>query len=328
MGRQLKRLHKNIKFFYYVDAIFHTVIVPAQWRRKRLTAKLAEANRGDIETLKDRVTYYNKLRAGAKLSKATALSDVSLPKRRRVYYFDSQRYLRYFQKNLCINFIWGDVTFVPEEPSLVKSRPIAPGNENSVLLNLDKARHFNFIEDSKSFQDKKDMLIGRANVTQPHRIRFYQQYFDHPMCDLGQINRSVNPQWIKEKLSIAKHLDYKFILSLEGNDVATNLKWVMSSNSLAVMPTPRFETWFMEGRLIPDYHYVHIKDDYSDLVEKLSYYIEHTEEAIQIIRNAHEYIDQFRNKKREDLISLLVLEKYFYCTGQLEARDEGLSEIN
>ncbi len=328
MGGLFKRLHKNIKFFYYVDAIFHTMIVPAAWHRKRLAAKLAEADGVYRGILINRVNYYNKLRAGAMLSEASALSDISLPQRRRVYHFDSQRYLRYFREDLRIRFIWGDVTLIPEEPSLVKSRPIGSRNSNSILLNLDKARHFNFINDPKSFLDKKDILIGRANVTQPHRIRFYQQYFDHPMCDLGQINRSPNPQWIKEKLSIAKHLEYKFILSLEGNDVATNLKWVMSSNSIAVMPTPTFETWFMEGRLIPDHHYIHIKDDYSDLEEKLRYYSEHTEEAIQIIRNAHEYVDQFRNKNREDLISLLVLEKYFYCTGQLAARDESLFDAS
>src|SRR5690606_30754207 len=172
--------------------------------------------------------------------------------------------------------------------------------------------------------DKKDILIGRANVTQPHRIRFYQQYFDHPMCDLGQTNRSVNPQWIKEKLSISRHLDYKFVLALEGNDVATNLKWVMSSNSLAVMPTPKFETWFMEASLIPDYHYVHIKDDFSNLEEKLNYYLQNPEKALEIIKNANAYVAQFKDKQREDLISLLVLEKYFYRTGQLVPIDPSL----
>jgi hypothetical protein len=90
----------------------------------------------------------------------------------------------------------------------------------------------------------------------------------------------------------------------------------MSSNCLAVMPLPKYETWFMEGTLIPNYHYVLIKDDYSDLEERMNYYIEHTDEALNIIQNAHNYVDQFRNKKREDLISLLVLKKYFEKTGQ------------
>ena len=51
-------------------------------------------------------------------------------------------------------------------------------------------------------------------------------------------------------MTINEQLHYKFILCSEGNDVASNLKWVMSSNSIAVMPKPKFETWFMEGILV------------------------------------------------------------------------------
>ena len=38
-------------------------------------------------------------------------------------------------------------------------------------------------------------------------------------------------EWMTPKKTIREHLDYKFIMALEGNDVASNLKWVMSSNS-------------------------------------------------------------------------------------------------
>ena len=115
---------------------------------------------------------------------------------------------------------------------------------------------------------------------------------------------------------INEHLDYKFIMALEGIDVASNLKWVMSSNSIAVMPRPTCETWFMEGTLIPNYHYIEIKPDFSDLEERLNYYIEHVDESLEIIRHAHEYVSQFKDKRRENLISLLVLDKYFKMTGQ------------
>jgi RNase adaptor protein for sRNA GlmZ degradation len=70
----------------------------------------------------------------------------------------------------------------------------------------------------------------------------------------------------------------------------------------------------MEGRLIPNYHYIEVKEDFSDLEERLQYYIDHPEEAEAIIQHAHEYIDQFRDKERESLISLLVLKKYFEIT--------------
>ncbi|GIR91542.1 MAG: hypothetical protein CM15mP92_0060 [Halieaceae bacterium] len=81
----------------------------------------------------------------------------------------------------------------------------------------------------------------------------------------------------EKESSLDTHLKHKFILCIEGNDVASNLKWVMSSNSVAVMPKPKYESWFMEGKLIPNYHYILIKDDYSDLEEKLNYYKKNTE---------------------------------------------------
>jgi hypothetical protein len=155
-------------------------------------------------------------------------------------------------------------------------------------------------------------------VLQLHRIRFWEQYFNHPLCDLGQTNQrqTAHPEWNVPKMSIRQQLDYKFILCLEGNDVATNLKWVMSSNSLAVMPPPRYETWFMEGQLLPDVHYVAIKPDFSDLEERLRYYMEHPAEALQIIENAHRHVAQFQNRKREDFIAAMTLKKYFEKTDQ------------
>ena len=90
----------------------------------------------------------------------------------------------------------------------------------------------------------------------------------------------------------------------------------MSSQSIAVMPKPKYETWFMEGLLVADYHYILIKNDYSDLELKLSYYSKNTDKALQIIKNANTYVEQFKNKKTEELISLLTIKKYFEKTDQ------------
>ena len=131
------------------------------------------------------------------------------------------------------------------------------------------------------------------------------------MCDCGVVETlNEHPEWITPRKSIAEHLDYKYIMCLEGNDVATNLKWVMSSNSIAVMPRPTCETWYMEGQLIPDYHYIALKDDLSDLEERMQYYSSHPAEAQQIIDHAHAFVAQFRDEEREQLISLLVMERY------------------
>ena len=49
---------------------------------------------------------------------------------------------------------------------------------------------------------------------------------------------------------------HRYHLSLEGNDVATDLKWKLASGSLVLMPPPTKEGWLMEGRLQPWIHYV------------------------------------------------------------------------
>jgi hypothetical protein len=243
---------------------------------------------------------------------------------RTAYFFDSYEFTRWFDDRLLWRMIPGDVTTVPPFPAVVKSRPIAGDNAASVLLNLDKARHFVFLRDDIPFREKEDRAIFRLTINCHHpnhvlRRRFMERYFGSEICDAGISNRhpSLPPEWTKPRISLYDHLKYKFVLAIEGNDVATNLKWILSSNSLAVMPRPTYETWFMEGTLIPNYHYVEIRPDYSDLEERMRYYIAHPEEAEAIIAHAHAYVDRFRDRRRERLVSLLVLERYFAATGQL-----------
>jgi hypothetical protein len=296
------------------------MLIPNIFFQMRLEGALCAASRRkDIDYLRQRVDYYNRLAPKASLPvDAPALSAHKMG-RQKVYFFDTYQYTRWFPKQLHWGFCPGDVTYVPAYPSIVKSRPLTEHNENSVVMKLDKIRHFIFVHDKKSFEQKQDKVIFRGKVKgKPSRRQFMQMYFHHPMCDLGDVSKHTDDpeEWRTEKKTIGEHLDYKFIMALEGNDVASNLKWVMSSHSVAVMPRPTCETWFMEGTLIPNYHYIEIKPDFSDLEERLHHYIEHPEEAQQIINHANEYVEQFKNRKREKLISLMVLDKYFKRTGQ------------
>lgn len=315
--KQLSFRHQNNKFSYYFLNNLRRIF-PLYLFQSQLEQKLNSISKFDSAYIQKRVNYYNKIDVRSKLNtEAIELSKLKLGKKMKVYYFDTYEYTRYFNQKLKANFCFGDVITVPEQPSLLKSRPFEGDNKNSVVLNMDKIRHFRFLKDRKQFNTKKNMLIFRGQVYQPHRFKFMELYFDHPMCDIGQTNKNSDYKFLVGRKTVDEHLDYKFILSLEGNDVASNLKWVMSSNSIAVMPKPKYETWYMEGTLIPNFHYILIKDDYSDVEEQLNYYIKNTEEALQIIENAHQFVNQFKNKKQEDLISLLVLKKYFEKTGQL-----------
>ncbi len=308
------KVHKKNKLLYYIESYFKYNL-PSGNAEKKIKELSSKFSADELEKIKQRVDYYNKLSRPEKISGKYTIEDLRKPQTPKAYYFDTYKYALFFDKNLSLDFLFGDVKTIPETPSIVKSRPIAGNNKNSVLLKLDRQRHFKFIEGDKDFLSKNNILFGRASVYQPHRYDFFEKYFHHPMCDLGQVNkREGNPAWLKPKVSIQEHLDYKFILSLEGTDVGTNLKWIMSSNSIAVMPKPTYETWFMEGTLEGGRHYIEINKDYSDLEEKLNYYIAHSQECLQIIDNAHKHCRQFFNKEKEDLCSLLVLDKYFKLT--------------
>lgn len=52
--------------------------------------------------------------------------------------------------------------------------------------------------------------------------------------------------------------------------MATGLKWMLASNSVVFMPPRRFESWAMESLLKPWVHYVPIRRDTRDLLERVS----------------------------------------------------------
>ena len=317
---ELKRVsykHKNNKILYYLVNYIRQFI-PSTFYQKKLAQKIH--SKQQLSGILKRVAYYNKLSNTITLKNPVLLSEIKTVPGSKVYFFDLYQYSRYFNQKLKGLFLFGDITEVPKQPTFVKSRPIGDNNANSVLLKWNKLRHFMFIKkEQKTYPEKKNMLVSRGKVhkTQAHRIKFIEKYFAHPMCNIGRVNtNALNPLWKVPRLSIDQQLDYKFILCLEGNDVASNLKWVMSSQSIAVMPKPKYETWFMEGLLVADVHYIVIKDDYSDLEQRLNYYINNQDKALQIIENANAYVQQFRNQENETLISLLTLKKYFEKTNQ------------
>lgn len=92
--------------------------------------------------------------------------------------------------------------------------------------------------------------------------------------------------------------------------MATNLKWAMHSNSVVISPALHYETWFMEGTLRGGEHFIEVKPDFSDLEEKIDYYLTHENEAQEIQRNAFHHTLKFFDRKSEYKLNLLILKRY------------------
>ena len=261
------------------------------------------------------IDYYCKIKHPVGLQGGIKLSDVNLLKSSG-YTYDLYNILYPFREELSFNFIPGDVTTIPDYPTFVKSRPIEGKNDNSVLLPLDSFRHFRFVNDRIRYADKLDGVVWRGAAYQEHRQRFLESCNGLSFINAGNtaVPKKGNVPFAKPKMSINEQLKYKFVLSLEGNDVATNLKWIMSSNSVCIMPRPKYETWYREGTLIPNHHYIEIRDDFSDIKSKFNYYLKNPHLCNLIIANANEYTKIYLNNKNILNLSRSVALKYYERT--------------
>ena len=306
-------VERNKAIYYIKNGVLD--IIPRSFFQRKLKHWILLEKQYSEKLLSKRLNYYhNNLEKESIPSNLTSLKKITRKNNISMYYYDFMKIGRYFNADFKVNYAFGDIDTNQENLTIVKSRPIH-NNGNSVLLPLDKLRHFNFIEDTISFKDKKDEIVWRGVIHKENRKLLVKKFTNKKRFNVLAIQNK-NKKKIGF-LSIKEQLKYKFILSIEGIDVATNLKWIMSSNSLCFMPKPRFETWYMEGELIPNFHYVLIEDDYSDVEEKMNFYSENTDKAEEILTNAKRWTDQFKDKKLEKLVSILVMNSYFKRTKQL-----------
>jgi hypothetical protein len=213
---------------------------------------------------------------------------------------------------------FGDVNWIPAAPAFVKSRPIYGDSRNAVLLPMDVRRHMFFPHDPFAFEGKKSAMVWRGAGFQAHRQLFLQQSSGIAICDAGDPGLPSNHAHYRPWLSIYDQLRFKYIISIEGNDVATNLKWIMHSNSLCLMPKPKFETWFLESQLVAGVHYAEIAEDFSNLQQVFDHYESHPEEALAIIGQAQAYTRQFLDAASERLLTQHVCQAYFAAVSSSE----------
>lgn len=227
------------------------------------------------------------------------------------YSFDLHRILAPFQ-HMRFTYLPGDIKHVPDVPTVLRSRPIGEHNQNSVLLPLNSRRLFEVYPDPQAFEDKKSMLVWRGEVHKEHRARLLETCASLPFCDVGASLTSIErcKPYVKNWLTPQQQMTCKYLFIIEGNDIASNIQWAMYSNSLCFMRKPKFESWFAEGLLIANFHYVEIAEDFSDIEEKFHYYEAHPDEAKVIIKNSNAYVTAQQNITEQYALGRQVMRKY------------------
>lgn len=228
--------------------IFHLrgLFEVAKARMSKTNAKLRDLSESEIK----RLDYYASTPNSAKRSHEKYLPPLL---KHTGYAYDFYRsFYRTGLEERYISYEFGDVRHTFSTPTITKSRPITENNQNSILIPLDTARHFYFPVDTVPFSKKQPKAVFRGACHQPWRQQFLQQAhkLNKKIIDCGDTGKTTPfPQFHKPFMPINQQLQNKIIISIEGNDVATNLKWAMNSNSVTIMPKPKFETWFAEGKI-------------------------------------------------------------------------------
>ena len=199
--------------------------------------------------------------------------------------------------------------------------------KNPVILRcLNFKRHWLHYYKKKNdieFSKKKSIIVWRGATTgykdkyKPNRFNFIEKWFNVKNVDVGftyicqNINNNNYLKYKKNEMSIEKMLQYKYIVSIEGNDKDSGINWKLNSNSLVFMAKPTCISWLMEDKLLPNVHYIELKNDYSDLLEKYEWCEKNQEKCIQIIKNANNFMDQFKKTHIEELIENELIKLYF-----------------
>jgi hypothetical protein len=219
--------------------------------------------------------------------------------------------------------IFGDITGEINDITIAKNRWV--GNENSVLLRcLNFDRHWGpyySIADTIPFEEKLDTVFWRGattgrTTTHPNRFTFIEKWFDrNEAIDVGFSficqEYEEYSKYVKGEVQPSEFLKHKYIVSLEGNDKDSGLNWKLNSNSLVLMPRPHCCSWLMETTLVPNVHYLLLKDDFSDVEEKLEWCKEHQAECLQIIKQANKFMAQFSDNAAEEALEATVINRYF-----------------
>jgi hypothetical protein len=246
---------------------------------------------------------------------------------RRHYDKDLIRYVKLagFRK---LWFCCGDKPYTGNNfPVLVKTRDTFNQLSRGVIANLNSGRHWDLnLSQDVAWADKLNDVYWRGADTghelhNNDRVNFVSRFFgkyDVAFSDYSQ-NYIDSPylyskEWLKGFCSREDFLKRKYLPVIDGNDKSSSLNWVLASNSIPIMPKPRFHSWLCEKFLESGVHYVEVERDFSDFEEKLDWCKSHDEECKIIAGNGSQFIkDNFTDMAFEIKVERDMIE-YFHST--------------
>jgi hypothetical protein len=206
-------------------------------------------------------------------------------------------------------------------------------SSTSVLFPLDGYHNPKIFENiylSKPFKNKNSTLIWRGATTGPilkshgspeknNRFEIVSRFanssskMDLGFTDIFQIENTslieIITKYKKTRINIVELLDFKYILCMEGNDLATNFIWVLASKSCPFHTYPfTSESIYFGTGLYPWEHFVPVAIDGHDLEEKLDWCLKNFKACEKIAINGFEYMKPYRDLNLYNEINYRILD--------------------
>jgi hypothetical protein len=158
------------------------------------------------------------------------------------------------------------------------------------------------------------------------RYQFVSRYFDREGFDIGFNNRAQDRKGWSELPELARYnkpyagpaeqAEYKYLFSIQGTDVGSSFGWQLSTSSIILRETYPWEVFF-DCHFQPWEHYVPIRPDFSDVIEKIDWCESHPQECQRMIDLRHAIVPLLLDKavRREALRRVAARYSKFYADG-------------
>lgn len=172
--------------------------------------------------------------------------------------------------------------------SIHKGIPLRNKIPKLVYAGNTRGSHFNFMKERG------------INISQrAYFVKKFEENKTHVLCP--------------DHLPREEMIGYKYIMDIDGNACTWDATaWKLNSGSVIFKPESDWQQWFYDS-FIPWKHYVPVKDDFEDVIEKLEWCKNNEDKCVEIVKNCKElfhHIYYHKNvvKQMENIIDLMVCE--------------------
>ena len=245
------------------------------------------------------------------------------------YSSDTKKVCNKFKGMNPILFSWGDqeVTINVHVPIIAKWRFNVVDDHTSpvpILAPLVTSKHFGPFKEVREhdipWEQKQNQAVWRGTMTGMVKDGRFPQDFDltaenaletclafercrlvyrnqntagadvgFSLCLHEELKTVEGVKMMRTQIPIREQLKYKMLISIEGNDVATGLKWSLLSASVVLMPPPTKTIFSLEVLLEPWIHYVPL--DVDNVAEAIQWVLDNDAEARRISIRATNFIE-------------------------------------